>query len=262
LRDSLFLSDIRAFLPSGRTASPQRRPPYFAIETPPVNAWGLAVDVEGERFLRLRTPVFAGVASADFRLTGTLGEPRAIGELRVDEGQVRMPFASFAVTQGSVRLTEADPFEPAIYLRAAGRRWDYDLTMEIDGSASQPNLVFTSSPALDSEQVLLMVMTGAAPSNEINRTATQRAASIGYYLGSSLLGSLGSDPGDADRLSISTGEKVSKQGRETYDIEYKLSDRWTLTGEYNEFDEYNAGVKWRVFRGERAQPGSARHETK
>ena len=251
LRDSLFLSDVRAFLPKGG-ASPTRRPPYFAVETPPVNAWTLAVDVTGERFLRLRTPVFTGVASARFRLGGTLGEPRAIGEIAIDEGNVRMPFASFAVTQGSIRLTEADPYEPAVYLRGTGRRYGYDVTMEIDGTASQPNAVFTSSPPLDSEQVLLMVMTGAAPSNEISKSATQRMANIGVFLGQSLLGSLGSDAAEADRWSFASGEKISRQGKETYDIEYKLSDRWTLTGEYNEFDEYNAGVKWRALRGKRA----------
>jgi translocation and assembly module TamB len=121
--------------------------------------------------------------------------------------------------------------------------------MEIDGTASQPNVVFTSSPPLDSEQVLLMVMTGTAPTNDISKNSTQRVANIGFFLSQSLLGSLGSEAADADRLSFASGEKISRQGKETYDIEYKLSDRWTLTGEYNEFDEYNAGVKWRAFRG-------------
>jgi len=253
LRDSLFLSDVRSFLPKGGGASPLRRPPYFSVEATPVNTWALAVDVTGEEFLRLRTPVFTGVASARFRLAGTLGEPRAIGEITIDEGMVRMPFASFEVTQGSVRLTEADPFEPAVYLRASGRRYGYDLTMEIDGNASQPSVVFTSSPALDSEQVLFMVMTGTAPSNEIAKPAAKRAANIGIYLSQSLLGSLGASAADADRLSVSTGEKISQDGEETLDIEYKLSDRWTLTWEKNEFDEYNAGVKWRLFGGRRAR---------
>jgi translocation and assembly module TamB len=90
-------------------------------------------------------------------------------------------------------------------------------------------------------------MTGAAPSNEITKSATQRVANIGLFLSQSLLSSLGTDAGEADRLSFVSGEKISRQGKETYDIEYKLSDRWTLTGERNEFDEYNAGVKWRVF---------------
>ena len=249
LRDSLFLSDLRSFLPRGG-GGPTRRPPYFSVDTPPVNAWTLAVEVTGDEFMRLRTPVFNGVASARFRLSGTLEEPRAIGEVEIDEGAVRMPFARFDVQQGSVRLTEADPYEPTLYLRGTGRRYGYDLTVELDGRASAPNVVFTSSPALDSEQVLLMVMTGAAPSNEIAVTGTQRMTRLGTFVGQNLLNSLTSDNADADRLSITSGEKISRQGRETYDIEYKISDRWSVRGEYNEFDEYNAGLKWRVFRGE------------
>ncbi len=257
LRDSLFLSDVRSFIPTGG-ASASRRPPYFSVDTPPVDTWGLAVEVTGEKFMRLRTPVFQGVASARFRLSGTLKEPRAIGEVEIDEGVVRMPFARFEVQQGSVRLTEADPYEPTIYLRATGRRYDYDLTLEIDGKASAPNVVFNSSPALESEQVLLMVTTGTAPSNEIAVTGTQRMTRLGTYVGQNLLSSFTSDGADADRLTITSGERISRQGKETYDIQYKLTDKWTVTGEYNEFDEYNGGFKWRIFRGkpEEAKPAN------
>lgn len=261
LRDSLFLSDVRSFLPRGGGGA-TRRPPYFEVTTPPVNAWALAVEVSGEKFMRLRTPVFNGVTSARFKLSGTLGEPRAIGEIEIDEGTVRMPFARFDVQQGSVRLTEADPYEPTLYLRGTGRQYGYNLNVEIDGKASAPNVVFTSSPALDSEQVLLMVMTGSAPTNEIAVTGTQRVTRLGTFVGQNLLNSFTSDNADADRLSITAGEKISRQGKETYDIEYKLSDRWTVRGEYNEFDEYNAALKWRVFRGEgRARDGEAQKDS-
>lgn len=250
LRDSLFLSDVRAFLPGG-TKGGARQPPYFAVVTPPFDAWTLGVDVSGGRFLRLRTPVFNGVASARFRLGGTLGEPRAIGEVVIDEGQVLMPFASFTVKQGTVRITEENPHELALFLRGTGRRYSYELSMEITGTAEAPSVVFTSSPALDSEQLLLMVMTGAAPSNEITYSSTQRFARLGTYLGQSLLGSFGGDATSADRLSIASGERVSRQGRETYDIEYKLADRWKWVGEYDEFDDYNIGLKWRFYPGKR-----------
>ncbi|MES2694214.1 MAG: translocation/assembly module TamB domain-containing protein [Verrucomicrobiota bacterium] len=253
LRDSLFLSDVRSFLPKGGGVSAARRPPYFSVDTPPMNAWRLAVAVEGDRFVKLRTPVFTGVGSAHFRLGGTLGEPRAIGEVVIDEGAVTMPFARFAVKQASVRLTEADPYEPAIYLRGTGRRLGFDLAMEIDGKASAPNVTFTSSPALDSEQLLLMVMTGAAPRNDISVTTSQRATQLGAFFGQNLISSFTGDSADEDRLSIIAGEKVSRQGKETYEVEYKLSERWTATAEINEFDDKIAGLKWRMFRGESAK---------
>ena len=246
LRDSLFLADVRSLLPSGGARGVAARPPYFALETPPLNTWGLDVRVEGERFLRLRTPVFNGTATARFRLSGTLGEPQIAGEAIIDEGNIRLPFASFEVRQGELRLT-AGQIEPQIWVAATTRRYGYDLRMELSGNASSPNLVFNSSPPLEAEQVLLMVMAGEAPSNEISTTDRQRVARFGAFFGQSLLGSLGGDPTGPDRLTISSGGDISEQGRETYSIEYKLADRWALTGEYDEFDDYYGGLKWRIY---------------
>ena len=248
LRDSLFLSDVRAFLP-GVTYGEGSQPPYFSVDTPPFNAWTLGVDIRGSRFLRLRTPVFNGIASARLHLGGTLSEPRAIGEMTIDEGQVLLPFANFAVKQGTLRIAEEDPHKLTLFVRGTARFNGYDLAMEITGAAEAPTIVFTSSPALDSDQLLMMVMTGAAPSNGTGYSSTQRFARLGTYVGQGILGSLGVDPGSSDRLSIVPGETISEQGRETYTVEYKLADRWKSVGEYDQFDDYNIGLKWRLFPG-------------
>lgn len=248
LRDSLFLMDVRSLIPRGGARSaPGRRPPYFAVEHAPFDAWALDVQVRGDRFMRLRTPVFTGVLSTNFRLSGTLGDPRAIGEAVINEGQVLLPFATFAVRQGSVRLTESDPFDARLSLIGTGRRYGYDLRMELSGTAERPQLIFTSTPSLESDEVLLMVMAGELPQNELSFTGRQRAARLGVYLGQSLLDQFGADHETADRLSINVGERISRQGRETYGVEYEVAPRWTLVGEYDEFDEYNVGVKWRVW---------------
>ncbi len=245
LRDSLFLADIRSMIPSGAKGV-AGRPPYFALETPPLNAWGLDIKIEGEKFLRLRTPVFNGTATARFKLDGTLGEPRISGEAIVDQGYIRLPFANFEVNQGEVRLS-AGQLEPQIWLAATTRRYGYDLRLELSGEASSPNLIFSSSPPLEAEQVLLMVMAGEAPRNEVSTTDRQRVARFGAFFGQSLLGSFGGDSTGADRLTISSGSDISAQGRETYSIEYRLADRWAVTGEYDEFDDYYGGLKWRFY---------------
>ncbi len=246
LRDSLFLEDLRSFLPSGAKGGGGLRPPYFSIEMPPLNAWRLAVTVHGDRFMRFRTPVFNGTASANFRLDGLLASPRVTGEAVIDEGTIRLPFASFDVHQGEVRLT-ADQAEPQLMVIGTARHYGYDLRLELTGPVSAPILTFSSSPPLESEQVLLMVMAGEAPHNEVATSDRQRAARFGAFFGQSLLGSFGGGAGGADRLTISSGEDISAQGRETYSIEYRLNNRWSLTGEYDEFDEYIGGVKWRVY---------------
>jgi len=254
LRESLFSTDVRDLIPKGGgSAGPAARPPFFSVDPPPFNTWQLDVDLSGERFLRLHTPVFNGLASMNFHLANTLGEPRATGQAILDEGEVLLPFATFSLQQSSIRLTEANPYEPALFVTGTSRRYGYDLRMEVTGTASAPVLKFSSSPPLDSEKVLLMVMAGETPNDEVSYSGNQRAARFGAYIGKSLFSSVSGDSGAADRLTISTGEKVSRQGRETYDVEYRLGQRWSLVGEYDEFDDYNAGIKWQALRDKRPE---------
>jgi len=247
LRESLFSTDVRDLVPKGGgTVGAAARPPFFSVEAPPFNAWQLDVDLSGEHFLRLRTPVFNGLASMRFHLVNTLGEPRATGQAVIEQGQVLLPFATFAIQQGSIQLTEANPYEPALFVTGTSRRYGYDLRMEVSGTASVPVLKFSSSPPLVSEQVLLLVMAGETPNSEMSYSGNQRAVRFGAFIGKSLFSSVSGDSSAADRLTISAGEKVSRQGRETYEAEYTLGKRWSVVGEYDEFDDFNSGLKWRV----------------
>jgi translocation and assembly module TamB len=258
VRDCLVLANVnlRDLLPSGRRGV-SRQPPYFSVAAEPFNRWPLAVAVRARSSIRLRTTVYNGVASASFQLGGTLGEPRAVGELTVDQGQVLFPFATFAVQQGAVRLREADPFHAVISLNAVAQRRDHQLRLEVTGELPSPNVVLSSTPAMESGDVLLMVMTGQPPPGDTlaSTAAGPRLAMLGAYLGRGLFQDLGF--GGEDRLEITSGEQISREGRETYEFEYKLGGRWSLQGEYDEFDSYNAGLKWRAYTEE-----SVPHEKK
>jgi translocation and assembly module TamB len=258
VRDCLILANVnlRNLLPSGPRGV-SRQPPYFAVEAAPFNRWPLAVAVRAPSTVRLRTTVYNGIASASFQLGGTLGEPRAVGELTVDEGKVLFPFATFRVQQGAVRLREADPFHAVISLNATSQRRDHQLRLEMTGQLPEPNVVLTSTPAMESSDLLLMVMAGQPPPGDTlaSTSTAPRLAMLGAYLGRGLFQDLGF--GGEDRLEISAGERISRDGRETYEFEYKLGGRWSLQGEYDEFDSYNAGLKWRAYTEE-----SVPHETK
>ncbi len=247
LRDGLMLADIRAFVPKGGADRPSRRPPYFSVEVEPLRDWRLDVRLTGEEFLRMRTPVLNGVASIDMRLDGTLFSPRAIGELTINEGVVKLPFANFDIEEAYARLEPGTPYEPDIFLRGEGRRLGYDLSLELSGTASDPRLEVGSDPALPASDVLLFVMAGVAPNQEdTDLKMEQRSLQLGMYLGRELFTDLlGLDPGD--RLTVTTGEQLSRRGRETYRFDYELNDRWTVSGEYDEFDYYNAGLLWRWY---------------
>jgi translocation and assembly module TamB len=247
LRDGLVLSDFSDLLPTGIRGA-RRLPPYFSVAADPFRRWGLAVELRGPSALRVRTPFFTGTASAHFDLSGNLGEPRAVGEITIEEGRMFFPFATFNVQNGAIRLRAADPFRPELALNAVSRRRNYELRLEASGSPEAPVLAFSSNPALEASQVLLMVMAGQMPADQASGTPGQgglRLTQLGAYLGQGIYRGLGGS--DENRLEIVSGERVSRQGRETYEVEYKLGERWSLVGEYDEFDSYNGGIKWRVY---------------
>ncbi len=250
LRDSLVLADIRPLLAAGGggpASAARARPPYFSVDTPPLGDWELGVTVRWDRFVRVRTPVFEGRGSAAFALEGTLREPRVSGEFTVDPGRILFPFASFAVQEGAVRISRSDPYTARLDFRASGRRLGYDLRLEIDGTAEAPQLRLFSTPALDAETLLLMITAGVAPTEGQTAGAGQRLAAVGAYVGRDLLRTFGVAGADEERLTIRAGDQVSRAGRETYGFDFRLTDKWSVVGDYDEFDAYNMGVRRRFW---------------
>jgi translocation and assembly module TamB len=246
LRDSYYLTDLAALVP-GKVATPQRRPPYFSVEDPMLANWRVGVRVEGTRFLKVLSPLFNGEVSADLNLQGTLKDPMVLGDLKIDSGVVRFPFASFQVRQGLVTLASQDPHRPALLVMGDSRQFGYDLRMDVTGPVDAPVLQFTSTPPLASEQILLMVTAGELPRGELTLTPQQKAQTVAMFLGRDLLSKLGFGDQAESRLSVQTNEEISQVGRPTYNVEYKLSKRWSVEGEYDRFGDFNAGFKWRIY---------------
>lgn len=246
LRDSVFLSDLASLIPGG-VEQPQQRPPYFSIELEPLASFGLDLRVSGTEFLKVRTPFFRGDISANFRIEGTLQNPAALGEVTIASGVVQFPFANLRVTQGAVTLTSQDPYRPELFVTASARTLGYEVKMEVRGKADAPVLEFSSVPPLNSEQVLLMLTSGEVPRQTGAFSQKQRAGRLALFLGRNLLSEFTGGAGTADRLTVESGQDVSESGRQTYAMEYRLSDDWSIVGEYDRFGEFNVALKWRLY---------------
>jgi translocation and assembly module TamB len=246
LRDSFYLRDLQDLIPA-KVASPRRRPPYFSVEMEPFADWRLATRVTGSRFLKVRSTLFNGEVSTNLRVEGTLKDPLALGDVKIDSGVIRFPFASLDVRQGFVTLSLEQPHSPQLQVTATSKKFGYDLKLEINGPVDAPILQFSSIPPLNSEQIVLMLTAGELPRGDINLTPQQKAQTVAVFFGRDLLARFGLGDDSEERLTIQSGEQVSEQGRPTYSLEYKLTPRWSLTGEYDRFNEFNAGLKWRVY---------------
>ena len=62
-----------------------------------------------------------------------------------------------------------------------------------------------------------------------------------------LVSKFGGNSGGEEKLEIRSGEEISESGAQTYDIEYKLTDKWGLVGQYDRFNAFNVSIKRRIF---------------
>lgn len=247
LRNSLYLADLQSLVPRHAT-SPRLRPPYFSIEAEPWAQWRVNVNVTGDHFLRVQTPVFQGTVSTVVTVQGTLKEPLALGVVTIDSGSsINFPFSNLDVKQGLISLTSENPYRPEMFVTAQSRRFGYDVKMEARGPVDQPVIQFSSIPGLSSAEIVLMLTAGQVPQG-VGYTATtqQRAEGLGLFVGKNLLSDVGLGGGQ-ERLTIRSGQEISEAGRPTYDIEYKLTDRWSVLAGYDRFDQYNLNLKWKVY---------------
>lgn len=248
LRNSLYLADLQSLVPK-RAASPRLRPPYFSVEAEPWAQCRVNVNVTGDHFLRVQTPVFQGTVSTVLTVQGTLKEPLALGVVTIDTGSsINFPFSSLDVKQGLISLTSENPYRPEMFVTAESRRYGYDVKMEARGPVDEPIIQFSSIPGLSSAEIVLMLTAGQVPQGVGYTTTTQqRAEGLGLFVGKNLLSDFGLGGGGQERLTIRSGQEISEAGRPTYDIEYKLTDRWSVLAGYDRFDQYNLNLKWTVY---------------
>lgn len=245
LGQSVVIVDVRDLV-AVDLERPERRPPYFSISQPALADWRLDLRVRGTRFARVLSPAFRGSVSADAQLIGTLGSPRLLGEGLVDSGQIVFPFGQLQIQQARVRFTDLNPYQPQLEGRAEGMNFGYTVSLDLGGTLDNPQVRFESVPPMSTREVLQMLTAGNLPNSEYTYSASAKAQNVGAYLASDLISSLTGDPSEESRLTLRSGQRVTTNGRLTYGVEYRLSDRWSLVGEYDRWSQFNAGVRWRV----------------
>lgn len=245
LRNSVVMLDVRDFA-GVNLERPDQRPPYFSVDADPVGDWNLNVQVRGTRFARVLSPAFRGTVSAETRLLGTLRNPRLQGEGVVDAGRILFPFGQLRVEQLRVRFTEANPYRPQLEGSAEGMNFGYSVAMTLDGDLDDPEIRFSTVPPMGTRATLQMLTAGTLPRGEYAFTGSAKVQKVGAYLANDIVANLMGDPTEEPRLTFQSGERVTTSGQLTYGVEYRLTERWAVVGEYDRWSQFNAGVRWRL----------------
>ncbi|MBV8687582.1 MAG: translocation/assembly module TamB domain-containing protein [Alphaproteobacteria bacterium] len=139
--------------------------------------------------LRAQNQVFvAGMGlesewSADLRVQGTTATPQLIGEADLIRGTYSFSGQRFDVTRGHVQFTGQRPPNPRIDLVATANIKDVDVSINIGGSATNPQIAFTSSPALPQDEIMARILFGGSVSEISALQAVQLASSLNALRG-------------------------------------------------------------------------------
>jgi hypothetical protein len=208
-----------------------------ATDFPP---WRLCLGIDGENFLRIRTPYLQGFLSAALTVGGTLNRPEVEGQLSLERATIFFPFARFTVSHGRIAYDPSRNDGPLWDIQAKSRLYGHDLLLTLAGRGPLPPLRFSSLPSLAPGEIAAMVMSGHPPSGG-DEGSLPTLGVLGAYLGT---GFLGGNP--FDRIRIQMGQDADDAGHGAVGVEYVLDERNSIIVDYDSFDHCSVDYRRRI----------------
>ena len=152
--------------------------------------------------------------SADVRVRGTTEEMRIGGEANLIRGDYTFAGARFEVTRGRIEFDQSQAIDPRLDIEAETDSNGISVTVNIAGNAMEPEITFSSTPALPDEEILARLLFGGSITSLSATDALQLGAAV-----ASLRGGGGLDPINQlrsaiglDRLRIVSADPVLDRG--------------------------------------------------
>lgn len=257
--DSLFYRDIE-LLPIGTPFTAPSAASLPRIDAPanpassvpePFRNWGLNVRVRTENPFLIRGNIATGRVDVNLRVGGTVGAPAPDGEVKISDFQAALPFTTLRVRSGTVRFSPATGLDPVLEIRGLAEPRPYRVSVFVYGTASDPQLVLTSTPPLPENEIMTLLATGTTTTGLENpQAASSRAMQLfaeelrrgRFAVGKQLRPLLGV----LDRVDFSLAEADPYTSESFSTATLMITDRWYLSaGMGAEGDSRVLGI-WRL----------------
>ena len=177
--------------------------------------WCLNIKVSADNKIYVSGMGLESEWAADLNIGGTSGSPIITGGVNLVRGTLGFAGHSFDLQEGRLRFNGASVTEPEIRIVANGDVEDVSITITIDGSASDPQITFSSTPALPQDELMARILFGNSVGELSAIQAVQLAASLNSLRGGkgglNPLGVLQQSSG-IDRLRILGADKNTGRG--------------------------------------------------
>ena len=148
--------------------------------------------------------------SPDMHITGTLQRPIIQGRTRIDSGSLQYQSTTFSIKKGFIDFINPYTLESVLDIQSQATIQNWTVSLDISGPLDKLNLKLSSTPFLDDNDLLSLLITGKTSRATINKTSDSSASSQ-KMLADLLSASIGSDFKKASGLDIlavdSTGER-------------------------------------------------------
>lgn len=138
--------------------APATRAPRAAAARP----WRYLVDARGRSRIDVDGMGLDSEWGADIRLRGTTDSPRIGGRAEVVRGDYTFAGTRFELTRGEIAFDESQAIDPQLDIRAETDRDGLTVVATVRGSATQPEIAFSSDPSLPEEEILARLLFGGS----------------------------------------------------------------------------------------------------
>ena len=173
--------------------APASRAPRAAASRP----WRYLINARAESRIDVDGMGLDSEWAADVILRGTTDDPRIGGSAEVVRGDYTFAGTRFELTRGEIEFDESQPIDPRVDIRAETESDGLTVEVTVRGSATQPEIAFSSNPALPEEELLARLLFGGSVTSLSATDALQLGAAV-----ASLRGGGGMDPINQLRTAI------------------------------------------------------------
>ncbi len=172
-------------------------PADIAPPVAPGAAWRYLIDARARSRIDVDGLGLDSEWSADIVLRGTTEDPRIGGEARMVRGSYSFAGTRFELTRGEIDFDQDLPIDPRVDIEAQTEKDGLTVTVDVRGNALEPEVTFSSNPALPEEEILSRLLFGGS----ITTLSATDALQLGAAL-ASLRGGSGVDPINKLRSAI------------------------------------------------------------
>ena len=239
---------------------------------PAPSAWKLALRVHAPGRIFVSGMGLEAEWSTDMRITGSAGAPSVVGDLTVVRGTYSFAGKSLDLdTASKITFDGGTPVDPLLAITASTTVNAVSATIAITGRSRQPQIAFSSTPALPQDEVLSRLLFGTSVTTLSPIEAVQLAAALnglrspggGFnplgkirsIAGFDRLRILGADPQTGQGTSLAAGKYITRnvyvevitdaRGFTATQLEIALSKALSVLSSTGSFGGSNASLRYR-----------------